>query len=267
VKKLAGQIGPLVVVDSPQQENSLLRRHIEAKGASGQELAILEAGCGNSWQLELPGVRFTLTGVDLDEEALNIRKFQRRDLQEAILGDLRTVSLEENKYDVIYNSFVLEHVQDVEQVLDNFHRWLSPGGILILRIPDRRSVYGFLTRVTPFWFHVFYKRYIGGNKMAGKPGYDPFPTVYEPIVSRAGLHHWCAARGMTIQEEVGWNFPVGRPGLVALAIKGAIKAFSLLSLGRLAADHVNLTYVMEKPAAETTPISASGSTVHSQVNS
>src|SRR5690606_33965359 len=132
--------------------------------------SILEAGCGNSWQLKLPGVKYVLTGVDLNEDALRIRKCERKDLDGVIHGDLRTVALDADQYDVIYNSFVLEHVQQAEHVLSNFCRWLKPGGILILRIPDPKSVYGFLSRLTPFWFHVFYKRFIAGIKTAGKPG-------------------------------------------------------------------------------------------------
>ncbi len=243
----------------------MLARHIQAIGSSRGELSILEAGCGNSWQLELPGVRYQLTGVDLNQDALDIRKCKTGDLDEVILGDLRTVALQENKYDVIYNSFVLEHVEAAELVLDNFRRWLSPGGILILRIPDPQSVYGLLARVTPFWFHVFYKRYIAGCKMAGKPGHDPFPTVYEKIVSREGIHRWCATREMTIREEVAWNYPIGRPGPVSLVINGLMKAVSLLSLGRLAADHVNLTYVIEKPAIETAPVEASHPSISGKV--
>ncbi len=263
---LAGRLPSLLVVDGQPHESQMLVRHIQAKGALRGTLSILEAGCGNSWQLELRGVRFVLTGVDLNEDALHLRKCHKRDLQEAILGDLRTVSLEANKYDVIYNSFVLEHVQDAERVLDNFHRWLSPGGILILRIPDRQSVYGLLSRVTPFWFHVFYKRYIGGIKTAGKPGFDPFPTFYDEVVSREGIRRWCASKGLAIREEVGWNYAVGRPGLVSFVIGGVFKALSLLSLGRLAADHVNLTYVIEKPVTEATPVPASNGSMHTQVS-
>ncbi|GAF75411.1 unnamed protein product, partial [marine sediment metagenome] len=125
------------------------------------------------------------------------------------------------------------------------------------RIPDPQSVYGFLSKMTPFWFHVFYKRYIAGVKTAGKPGYDPFPTIYDAIVCRDGIHRWCAARGMTIREEIGWNYAVGKPGLMSALIHGAIKAMSAVSLGRLAADHVNLTYVIEKNAVETKPRAAS----------
>ena len=186
MNKGASDIRPLVVYDSPQEESQRLSRYIKAIARTRGELCILDAGCGNSWQMDLGGVRYALTGVDLNQDALNIRKHEG-DLQEAVLGDLRTVYLEENRFDVIYNSFVLEHIENAELVLNNFHRWLRPGGILILRIPDPESVYGFLSKATPFWLHVFYKRYIGGHKMAGKPGYDPFPTVYNPIVSPRGF--------------------------------------------------------------------------------
>ena len=64
MKKVAGQLEPMIVFDAPQQESRMLSRHIETMGASRGELSILEAGCGNSWQLELPGVRYRLTGVD-----------------------------------------------------------------------------------------------------------------------------------------------------------------------------------------------------------
>jgi SAM-dependent methyltransferase len=250
---IPNDIRPLVLLDSPQAESQMLSRHIEAKGRARGQLSILEAGCGNSWSIDLRGVRYTLTGIDLNQDALDIRKHKRGDLQEAVLGDLRTVRLEENRFDVIYNSFVLEHIENAEQVLDNFYRWLKPGGIILLRIPDAEAVYGFLSKVTPFWFHVFYKRYIAGIKTAGKPGYDPFPTVYDKIVSRHGIHRWCAAKGMTIREEAGWEYPVGRPGLVSLAVGAATKAMSLLSFGSLAADHVNLTFVIEKADADTRP--------------
>jgi SAM-dependent methyltransferase len=247
MKPGTNQTQPLVIFNGPEREAAMLVECIKTKASSRGELQILEAGCGNSWQLDLSGVRYVLTGVDMNEAALNIRRYEKRDLHEAVLGDLRTVSLEENKFDVIYNSFVIEHVPNAELVLDNFLRWLNPGGILILRIPDPQSVYGFLSRLTPFWFHVWYKRYIEGRKTAGKPGYDPFPTIYDAVVSREGIRGWCAAHGMNIREEVGWNYPVSRPGLMSHVVTRLIKVFGVLSLGRLSANHVNLTYVMEKP--------------------
>jgi 2-polyprenyl-3-methyl-5-hydroxy-6-metoxy-1,4-benzoquinol methylase len=84
--------------------------------------------------------------VDIDVHALERRKTKVRDVDEVRVGDLRTPTLfAPASFDVIYNSFVLEHIDGAEQVLDHFLSWLVPGGLLILRVPDRDSVYGFLS--------------------------------------------------------------------------------------------------------------------------
>ncbi len=63
-------------------------------------LRILEAGCGQRWPLRISDVNLHITGVDLDEDALFIRQTQRGDLDDAILGDLRTVVLPSEAFDV-----------------------------------------------------------------------------------------------------------------------------------------------------------------------
>jgi len=240
-------------LNSLAEETEILAGHIRRKARPDRPLSILEAGCGNSWDLDLTGVPYTLTGLDVDADGLELRKTERRDLDEAIVGDLRTVLLDENQYDVIYNSFVLEHVEDARRVLDNFLRWVKPGGLILLRLPDRYSVYGFLTRITPFWVHVLYKRYIQGDRNAGRPGFGPFPTVHDEIVSRPGIRDWCAAQRLTIRAEYGSNDFLNAIGPFALPARVLLRVMHLLSFGRLAADHTNLTYVIEKPeaAAET----------------
>ena len=70
----------------------------------------------------------------------------RTDLSETIVGDLRTVALPAASYDVAFSTFVLEHVTGAEQVLDRMVAAIRPGGLLLVRIPDRDSVFGFITR-------------------------------------------------------------------------------------------------------------------------
>jgi len=132
-------------------------------------MQILEAGCWQLWPLNLGGIQYTLTGADINKNALEIRKTKTKDLDEIILVDLRYIDLKKNEYDVIYNSFVLEHIQNAEQILNNFSKWLNPGGLLILRIPDRDSVYGFTSRITPFWFHIFFQEAYYGKSECRKP--------------------------------------------------------------------------------------------------
>ena len=162
------------------------------------------------------------------------------------MGDLRTIDLEESKYDVIYSSFVLEHIDDAERVLHNFVRWLKPDGILILRIPDRDSAFGFITRLTPHWVHVLYKRYIRRRPNAGKPGYGPFPVVYDEVVSRKGMHEFCRKSGLMIKSEYGSSHYLKRMGIFSALAKFVVNAISLGSFGNLAADHNYLIFVMEK---------------------
>ena len=104
---------------------------------------------------------------------------------------------------------------------------------------------------------MFYKRWIAGVKTAGKPGYDPFPTVYDAIVCARESAAGARRMGWRSQEEIGWNYQIGRPGLVSVGVRTLMKALHFLSFGKLADDHVNLTYIIEKPAVAGAPAESS----------
>jgi SAM-dependent methyltransferase len=211
-------------------------------------LQILEAGCGrHAWPLNLDGVSYRLTGIDLDAQALENRVATIGDLHEAILGDLSVKgTIAENRYDVIYSSFVLEHIRDAEGALENMLRGLKPGGILLLRMPDRDSVFGWTVRHTPFSAHVAYYRYFLGAADAGKPGHAPYPTYYAPVVSRDGVRDFCARHGCSILEELGHTYYVRGANPRARITRAYARTMSALSFGALAWRHNNLTYVIRK---------------------
>ncbi|HEY8537976.1 MAG TPA: class I SAM-dependent methyltransferase [Steroidobacteraceae bacterium] len=239
---------PLDLSTDYRSRNRIIEDRIR-QHAHGETLRILEAGCGNSWPLRLDGVRFVLTAVDVDKEALEIRKSRIRDVDEIIVGDLRSTDIfPPNSFDVIYNSFVLEHVRGAELVLDNFLRWLVPGGLLILRIPDRDSVYGFVTRITPFWMHKLYKRYVEGFDKAGLAGHGPYPTYHDRIVSRRAIHQYCREHHCKVLNEMGHGQYLPKRPLLGPLVRTAVKSISLLSLGRLEWRHNNLTFIIQKSA-------------------
>ena len=177
------------------------------------------------------------------------------DLDVAIEGDLSTVQLPDEGFDVVYNSFVLEHVRDADRVLGNFARWLRPGGLMILRFPDRRSVRGFLTRVSPHWLHVLYYTLVLRYPNAGKPGFPPYPTVYHPTVSRRGIRRFCRANGMRLTEEWGdGQHLLWGNRAAALLTMAVLRAVAVLSLGTLTARHTNLIYVLHKEPEARRPL-------------
>jgi SAM-dependent methyltransferase len=228
-----------------QQTYELMERYIQSRAINAEPVQILEAGCGQKWELDLDNV--VLTGVDLDATALDIRKNVQKDLHEAIQGDLCSIELPAERFDVIYNSFVLEHVEDAARVLQNFARWLKPGGVVVLRIPDPDSVRGFITRITPHWFHVFYYRYLLGSRDAGKPGHAPYTTYYHPVVSRRGIREFCEKHSFLVREECGDGgyHSFGR-GAVAFITTVFARVLAILSFGKLTSRHTNLLFILEK---------------------
>lgn len=224
----------------------------------GGPLEILEAGCGREWPLDLEGVDYRLTGIDLDADALQSRVYTVGDLDEAIIGDLTVKgTIPPGRYDVIYSSFVLEHIRDAEGALVLMLDGLKPGGLLLLRIPDRDSVYGWTARRTPFLAHVAYYRYFLGLTDAGKQGHSPYRTYHAPLISRDGIRDFCSRHGCSILEERGHTYYVRGTSPRVRIIRAYAKAVWALSFGTLAWRHNNLTYVIRKSeSAKAKPSSA-----------
>ena len=175
------------VIDDYEIEQKQLERYLENEAVGGSALKVLEAGCGREWYLRPAGVALELTGIDLDETALNYRLTVKSDLQEAIVGDLRTTQLPPEAFDIVYCSFVLEHIWGAEEALDNMLQALKPNGLLIVRVPDLEGVQTFLARRLPRWVAVAYYRYAWKIDKAGQPGFAPYPTHYDPVISRSGF--------------------------------------------------------------------------------
>lgn len=233
-----------------ENEVEIIEGHLNAfMQGHGEAVQILEAGCGRRWDLRKLSFPYRLTGIDLDKEALRLRKEVARDLDVAIHGDLTTAEFTSGQFDIVYSSYVLEHLHNAEHALDKFLFWLSQGGALVIRVPDGQSAYGTITRLSPHWFHVFYYRSILGNKNAGKPGYPPYETTLEPVVSIAGLERFASERGLEVVARYRTAVET-RNNLRGRLVRLAIKMVELASFGRLSASHCTLTYIFRKPQSD-----------------
>ena len=235
----------LVILDSSKKV-PYLSGIVRKQGNENDPIEILEAGCGQRWLLKLEGKKFRLTGVDIDKDALEIRKNVRKDLDEAIHGDLRTIAFGDRQFDVVYSAFVLEHIEGAEEVLLRMTSWLKPNGIIIIEIPDPDSVKGRVTKITPHWFHIFYYRFVLGKASAGNPGYGPYRTIYDPVVSRRGIYAFCDRNNLRVEAE--YAFATDGPGrkIMRVLIGATTRIASLVTFGTFSDRHADLLYVLRR---------------------
>ena len=63
-----------------------------------------------------------------------------------IQGDFRTLNYKESSVEEIYCSHTLEHFtfQEADEILALFKKWLKPGGVLFLAVPDMQMIFKLL---------------------------------------------------------------------------------------------------------------------------
>ncbi|MBT2230792.1 bifunctional 2-polyprenyl-6-hydroxyphenol methylase/3-demethylubiquinol 3-O-methyltransferase UbiG [Nonomuraea sp. NEAU-A123] len=207
-------------------------------GQLGRRLDVLVAGCAHDEPLVLDRIDTRITGVDEDLPPIRMAVAERADLVRWSLGDLRCVPLPPRSVDVIQLSFLLERIQHAELVFDRLLQALRPGGLILLRMRDRKSAYGLLDRTTPSWLRLLLWRHLVAT---GTPG--PLPAVYGPVTSRDGIHAFCLTRGLMITDdhEATSGPAMGRIGRTAVAMTAK------LTRGRFPSSHDEIAMVIRKP--------------------
>jgi SAM-dependent methyltransferase len=210
-------------------------------------MKILEAGCGRRWEIDLERTDYELTGVDLDSQALDFRRSVAGDLDLAVVGNIcdRDV-VPSNYFDVIYSSYVLEHIEVARTALDNFLDWSCPGGVIVMLLPNRDSVYCWAARLTPYRLHEWIYRYVFRVRYAGKL-IRPYPTYHDPVLAPSSLAAFCRAHGLALQEWFAIDTFSQRPGAKFAAIRMGMRIVSRLSRGRLSDRAVDLGIVLRVP--------------------
>ncbi len=159
-------------------------------------LRVLEAGCGSSDHFDFGPDRH-LTGIDISEKQLA----RNTALDEAIHGDLETFDFPEDAFDVIVSWNVLEHLNRPGTALDRLVPSLRPGGLMILGMPNPRSVKGLVTKLLPHALHVAYYRHVHGNRNAGRDDMGPFRTYMRRDISAPRLRARAARNGLEVVYE------------------------------------------------------------------
>lgn len=214
-----------------------LREH--CAGRPMRRLDVLVAGCAHDEPLHVDHVETRATGIDEDHPEIRKVVEERADLITWSLGDLRDASLPPRSFDVVQVLFLLERVRHAELVLDRLLQALRPGGLLLLRVRDRRSAYGVIDRMTP----AFVRRALW-RALVPQPAPGPLPTVYGPLASSDGLHAFCLSRGLMIIDDERTTSGPARARTIGAAVVATV---ARLTNGRYPATHDEITMVVRKP--------------------
>lgn len=196
------------IIRKQQQEvhlstvNSELQACVAKHLSKKESIRVLEAGCGDLSRISF-GSQATLIGIDISEMQLE----KNTCLDEKILGDIQTYPLEEEYFDVIISWDVLEHLNDPEKALNNFIRALEKDGIIILALPNLVSYKGILTKLTPYFIHLWFYNYIVGDKTVGTKD-TQFSTYLRRIIAPNNLIRFFKDKGLTIVLSKLYEGPV-----------------------------------------------------------
>jgi SAM-dependent methyltransferase len=96
---------------------------------------ILEAGCGTGQTLALLSDRHETYGLDISRAALALAKTSCKN---PVLGSIFNIPFRENTFDLTYNSGVIEHFRDPDNVIAirEMARITKPSGKVIIIVPN-----------------------------------------------------------------------------------------------------------------------------------
>lgn len=110
---------------------------------------VLEVGCAPGKWLAFMAEEFGLkpSGIEYSEAGMRAttQNFQMLGLESGRIytGDFFQIK-PDRQFDVVMSFGFIEHFEDADSVVELHLRWLKPGGILILGVPNFRGVYRYL---------------------------------------------------------------------------------------------------------------------------
>jgi 2-polyprenyl-3-methyl-5-hydroxy-6-metoxy-1,4-benzoquinol methylase len=184
-----------------EEETLSLQERLDRLASGKNPFKVLEAGCGSSSHVTFKEDAYVV-GIDISELQLQRNTL----LKERILGDIQTYPFRENSYDLIICWDVLEHLPAPEKALKNFFHAVNEGGMVLLASPNVRTLRGLITKLTPYWFHVLYARYVVGLESAGTEGNYPFPSYHRWTIAPKAIQRMAEERGMVVELAKTYGF-------------------------------------------------------------
>ncbi len=193
--RLLNSFTPQVIKDVLDPENYSIRTFVkEMSETVGKSDYILDAGAGSCpYKKFFSHAHYEATDFEEIFDKSSLRKHD-------FLCNLEHIPKENNTYDAVLNTQVLEHVPDPLAVLKEFHRVLKPQGKLFLTAPQGWGIHG-----APYHFFNFTN--YGLQNLFEKAG---FTVVF--IRPRGGFFWYLAKRLHTFPTYIFKQYVLAKRG-------------------------------------------------------
>lgn len=158
-----------------------------------QRMSLLDVGCGEGWLIDamhqrshiIAGFDFSKTGIERWHPHL-LTHFTQGNIYEL----LQSAFDQQKKFDVIFLGNVIEHLLDPEAALDSIKKILSPGGLLVMVVPNdfsdtQQAIIQRNPALKPWWIHYEHISYFNTETMT----------------------NFVAAKGFQIEKTLG-DYPI-----------------------------------------------------------
>jgi 2-polyprenyl-3-methyl-5-hydroxy-6-metoxy-1,4-benzoquinol methylase len=119
--------------------------------------AILDLGCSAGGFLEgLKNSSWQLYGIEMSDDVA--QKARARTGAEVFVGDILDAPFPEESFDVITCFHVLEHLYQPKEILERVSKWLKPGGIFYMMVPNIDSAGAHIFK--SYWYALELPRHL-----------------------------------------------------------------------------------------------------------
>jgi SAM-dependent methyltransferase len=148
-------------------DDQLFRERILKELRSDFLVLDLGAGAGIIPFMNFRGMAKKICGIDLDP-----RVVENPFLDEGKVADANKIPYPDESFDLIFSDNVMEHLDQPLLIFKEVKRVLKPGGLFLIKTPNKYHYVPTISRLTPHSFHQYV------NKLRGRDEDDTFPTHY-----------------------------------------------------------------------------------------
>lgn len=170
-------------------DDRLFRERILLRINKNYHILDLGAGAGNEL-MNFRGLVKHVCGVDPNERVLN-----NPYLDEGRCGFGENIPYDDESFDLVFSSNVLEHLEKPEKVFKEVFRILKPGGTFMAKTPNAWHYVPLIGRLLPHFLHEF----VIINFKRTREAHDIFPTFYR-VNTTYQITRFAKLVGMTCQQ-------------------------------------------------------------------